>query len=143
MTPPETDQTLPPLSMICVADGMVVPFRGVVLWTSAFKDAVAVMSLFGEDCESAELLSPHAAIARHETASAALKMLIANPIENSLDHSRWISSQLSTDYARYAQMSSRGNMSPLGNPVAASTCVGATCLPICRATPIGWRYPTL
>ncbi len=83
MTPPETVQALPLLSVICVADGMVVPSGEAVPGTAASKTDATVALLFGDNCESAELFPPHAAIARHKIASAALKTLIVRRIETS------------------------------------------------------------
>ncbi len=74
---------MPLLSVICVADGMLVPLREAALGAAALIDA-AMALLFGDACESAEPLPPHAAIARHEAASAALKRLIARRIERFL-----------------------------------------------------------
>jgi hypothetical protein len=83
MTPPETVQTLPLLSVICVADGTVVPLGEAVPGTAASKTDAWMPALFCDDCESAELLLPHAASVRHETASAATKRLIIRRIESS------------------------------------------------------------
>jgi hypothetical protein len=72
---------LPLLSVICVADGMVVPSGEAVPGTAASKTDATVALLFGDNCE--ELFPPHAAIARHKMAGAALKTLIVRRIETS------------------------------------------------------------
>ena len=75
MTPPETAQTLPLPSTICAAAGMVVPLTDAVSVPAAPGTDAAATLLFSEDSGSAEPLPPHAAIDRHETASAARKAL--------------------------------------------------------------------
>jgi hypothetical protein len=96
MTPAVTDQTLPLPSMIFVAEGMVVPLAEAVeaamaveasATAVAFK-TVAAVELSDEDVEPAVLSPPQAASAKHEAATAALKMLIVRRIETLLCRGR-------------------------------------------------------
>jgi hypothetical protein len=84
MTPPETVQSLPLLSVSCVADGVVVPLSEAVPGTAASMTDAPMAELFCDDGDSAELLPPHAASVRHETASAATQRLLITRIESSL-----------------------------------------------------------
>ena len=96
--------------MICVADGMVAPSSEAVPGAAASKiDATAAV-------ESDEPLAPHAAIPRQETASAALKTLIIRRIETFSFELRLLSRHGFMGYARHAQLSVDGYMSPMGDP---------------------------
>jgi hypothetical protein len=71
--------------MICVADGMVVPFADAAAAAVALtiEASVAAAVAFGVDAEPEEPLPPQAAIVRHAAASAGLKRLSVKVIESS------------------------------------------------------------
>src|ERR1700733_13873291 len=80
MAPPETVQTFPLLSMICVAAGIVVPLgeltNAAAMRTSREGDMASVLS------------PPQAASSKYETASTALKHKPTNFIDGPLWHRR-------------------------------------------------------
>jgi hypothetical protein len=69
----------------------------------------------GDDCESAELLLPHAASVRHDTASAAAKTLIIRRIERFPVNARAYRVIVFRGYVSCAQMSVEFHMSASGD----------------------------